>query len=162
MMFAIHGGATAQVDDEDADLATNKWYPWTTPAHRSTYAIKNGTGPRKLHRIVMARVLGRALLPSEHVDHVNGDGLDNRRANLRVASHTENHRNQRPSRNTSSRYKGVARTRTGRPWESYIRVDRKLIRLGRFDDETEAARAYDRAARRYFGAFARPNFPEDA
>lgn len=96
--------------------------------------------------------------PATEVDHANGDGLDCRRSNLRVASHAENVRNAR-SRKGTSKFKGVSFSKGG--WRAALRVNYKTVHLGRFETEEEAAVAHDEAARRLHGAFARLNFPRD-
>ena len=93
------------------------------------------------------------------VDHINGNKHDNRRGNLRECTHGENRQNSRKSRGTS-RFKGVFwNTRRGK-WGAAISCEGKMIHLGSFTDEIEAAQAYDRAAVKYFGAFACLNFPQ--
>jgi AP2 domain/HNH endonuclease len=96
-----------------------------------------------------------------HVDHINGNGLDNRRTNLRPATSAENARNRRSQRGSSSPYKGVSWIRSRRNWRANLRVGDRLIHLGSYTDPADAARAYDAAALKYFGEFARLNFPED-
>jgi hypothetical protein len=94
-------------------------------------------------------------------DHINHNGLDNRKANLRVAQHKQNvwHRRkfQRPSR---SRYKGVdfRPANSGKCWRARIRINGKRLYLGSFDNELDAAKAYDEAAKKYHGQFAGLNF----
>jgi hypothetical protein len=97
------------------------------------------------------------------VDHRNGDGLDNRRANLRLATQSENAYNRRKNgTKTTSPFRGVFfRKRRGR-WIATIHCHRKMIWLGTFDSEIAAAKAYDGAAKKYHGEFARLNFPESA
>ncbi len=104
----------------------------------------------------MHRLLAGAT-DEHHVDHRNGDGLDNRRENLRLCSKTENKRNVRTSWG-GSRYKGVSFEPSRNKWKVAIMgADRKRIRIGRFESETDAARAYDEAAIREYGAFACTN-----
>ena len=91
----------------------------------------------------------------DETDHINHDGLDNRRANLRPATSSQNKGNQRPRISGTSPYKGVSRAFKGKPWQVFVGHEY----VGTFDDEVEAARAYDAAARERFGEFACPNFP---
>lgn len=87
------------------------------------------------------------------VDHINHNILDNRRCNLRATTAAQNSRNRRPHKNTTSRFKGVCRTRSGK-WQAQIKVDLKSVYLGMFDDELEAAKAYNEAARKAYGEYA--------
>lgn len=101
------------------------------------------------------------------VDHVNHNGLDNRRTNLRSGAQWQNRGNARkPKINrlggvTSSGYKGVSRQSGRNRWRATIRSNSASMNLGSFVDEIEAARAYDRAALEVFGTFACLNFPEE-
>ena len=119
--------------------------------------IKKGQGRTKieyLHRVIMEPKKGLV------VDHKNGDKLDNRRDNLRIATHWQNSCNKPKRQNTLSRFNGVTLDKRCGRWEGQIYCNGKRIRLGRFDSEIEAARAYDAAARTYHGEFARLNFPD--
>ena len=109
----------------------------------------------RLHRDIMNAP------PDLFVDHINGDGLDNRRANLRLATHTQNMHNCRKRKNTTSQYIGVHLDKKRNRWGTSIMNDRKKLHLGRFISEIEAARAYDRAVLKYRGDFARLNFPRE-
>ena len=113
-----------------------------------------------LHRLI--------LQPDEdqHVDHINGNGLDNRRSNLRLCSRVENRWNSRKLKTSAtSIFKGVyfdknyQRRKLSKCWRSGIRCNGEKINLGSFYNEIDAAVAYDRAAIKFFGDFARPNFP---
>jgi hypothetical protein len=98
--------------------------------------------------------------PQVKVDHRNGDGLDNRRANLRKCVNGENIANGAKRRDGhSSKYKGVCWHRRDGKFQASIRVHGRTIYLGMFTDEVQAAQAYDVAARAFFGEFAKCNFP---
>jgi hypothetical protein len=97
-----------------------------------------------------------------YVDHINHNGLDNRRENLRPATPAQNaqHRRKCRTKNTS-KYRGVYWNKRAKKWPSRILVNSKSILLGYFDEEEEAAKAYDRAARKYYGEFAELNFKKN-
>ncbi len=146
-------GQFALVDDADYDwLSPFRWY-----LASSGYAVHFTTvnGQRKsvfMHRLVMNAPRGL------HVDHLNQDRLDNRRANLRFATPSQNqaHRH-RPSTNTSG-YKGV----TGAPghWQVRLWVNKRRLHLGYYANLETAALLYDAAARRFYLDFATVNFPD--
>lgn len=110
---------------------------------------------RFLHRMIMNAP------PGIQVDHINGDPLDNRRCNLRLCTHAENQCNQHVVRGRSQ-FKGVTWHKQNRKWRARIVHHGKDIHLGLFDDEVEAARAYDAAACEFHGDFARLNFQASA
>jgi hypothetical protein len=129
---------------------------------RNLYAVRNvKVGPKltkivRLHREIMNAP--RGIL----VDHKNNDGLDNLRSNLRLATHSQNQCNKRKTGSkTSSKFRGVYFDKRRVQWQGYIRYNGKRMYLGKFNDETAAARAYDRAAREYHKEFAKLNFPEE-
>lgn len=95
------------------------------------------------------------------VDHINHDSMDNRRANLRAATTSQNSYNRKKlSRQCSSKYKGVWWHKSSLKWQARIIFEKKRIHLGTFKNEIDAAKAYDEAARKYHGEFACLNFPE--
>lgn len=121
------------------------------------YAYTNGSV--YMHRLIAGTPQGM------ETDHINGDGLDDRRANLRTATASQNRGNmgkpKRPDGSVhSSRYKGVSWDKVRERWQSKITANGVCRNLGRYDDEAEAARAYDAAALLHYGEFARLNFPE--
>ena len=98
---------------------------------------------------------------SLHVDHRDHNGLNNTRSNIRVGTPRQNSYNQRPKRGGSSQFKGVSLNKARSRWVAFIRIDGRNTQLGYFQDEEDAARAYDEAARKHHGEFAYLNFPEE-
>ena len=150
-------GLYATVDDADfLYLSQFSWHLKRT--HGNDYARRQVCENGKFRTIYMHReILG--LTDSRQVDHKNGNGLDNRRCNLRACSHNQNQRNQKPV-GGSSKYVGVYWKKDESKWKARIKVDGREIHLGLFSNEVEAAKARDRAALRYHGEFARLNFPQ--
>lgn len=149
----IERGAVALVDD--ADFAWLNQWRWRVlkPPRGGLYAARTTTGRRTLlmHRVILDAPRGM------ETDHRNGNGLDNRRQNLRLATKSENQHNQKPqTRPKSSRFKGVHLTQGGK-WAATIKTGGKVVYLGTFFSETEAAGAYDNAAKQRFGEFALTN-----
>ena len=137
----------------------NSFYWLTCGRNGNLYAarlIRTPTG--RLNTILMHK----EILDSPSgllVDHINTDSLDNRRANLRLATHSQNSCNSRRDKsNTYSRFRGVSFSKRKQKWFAAIRADGKKIWLGYFDNEIDAAHAYDNAARQYHGEFSRLNF----
>lgn len=155
-------GLFALVDDEDFEYL-NQW-KWQAQKHRNTFYAtrKDGVWPNrkevKMHRVIMNTPAG------VETDHWDGDGLNNRRMNLRVCATNQNQHNRtRKNANNTSGYKGVTpyrRTDKENKWKAQLVLNGKLLYLGLYATPEDAARAYDRAAREYFGDFAATNFPE--
>lgn len=93
-------------------------------------------------------------------DHINGNTLDNRKENLRICSIAENGRNRKIQKNNTSGYSGVSYMKGVCKWQATICVNKNKIYLGVFETAEESARAYDSAAKEYFGEFARLNFTD--
>ena len=140
----------ALVDDADYDaLAAVKWCAQTRP--HTTYAVRWSEGKVVLmHRVITAAPQG------VQVDHINGDGLDNRRDNLRLCSNAENQHNKRVQPH-SSKYKGVWWDAPSGKWRAGIAINGRNKHLGYFTSELDAAHAYDEAALKAWGEFARKN-----
>jgi hypothetical protein len=152
-------GKVALVDDSDYDWV-NQW-KWTALTSLHTfYAYRWSSGPHttrtyiSMHRLIM----GQSDYP--HVDHVDGNGLNNQRNNLRWATHKQNAANRRKSKKNTSGFKGVSWRKDSTKWEAGISLKGNYIYLGHHAAAIDAARAYDKAARDLFGEFANLNFPE--
>jgi hypothetical protein len=135
-------------------------FKWYIGGHGTKfYAVRSvKIGPEqiktvRLHREIISASEG--LL----VDHINGNSLDNRRANLRLATHAQNMHNRRKRKNTTSRFIGVYFDKERGKWVAQIKYQGERILLGRFDSEIDGARAYDEAAKKCRGEYARLNFP---
>lgn len=142
----------ALVDDADYDrLSKYKWHcrkENTTTYPRTNIVVNGKPKPVLMHQLLNDWAL---------TDHINGNGLDNQRKNLRPATVQQNNRNARKQEGTTSQYKGVCWRKDKKKWNAYIMVDRKRLHLGYFTDEKEAAKAYDAAAKKHFGDFANFN-----
>lgn len=151
-------GYTAIIDAVDADLAVLKWR--VNVGRHTYYALHSTTsvGVKRrtiqLHRVILSRMLGRELLRTEQVDHVNLNGLDNRRENLRLATHAQNKRNQGVQINSASGLKGVTWHKQNKKWRATIQVNLQHLHLGYFETAEAAYEAYCTAADKHHGEFA--------
>lgn len=152
----LPGGYTTVVDDADSDLVAGfRWRALILPTLHYVHAW-HGRQHLYMHRLIMAAPKGK------HVDHEDGDGFNNQRSNLRLATPSQNHANAGPNiraAGKSSRFKGVYWDARRSRWAATIHVDGKTSALGRYSDEQAAAAAYDRAAVTAWGEFAKPNLP---
>ena len=149
------GGDIALVDDEDYDRVMAAAEPtWRHHQMRHVMYASTGHRQRTMHRVVLRLDMG-----GPAVDHINGDGLDNRKANLRLATNSQNQMNARKhGANATSSYKGV-RLHEGK-WQARIKINGVQSNLGHFDTPEVAADAYDLAALKAFGRYARLNRDE--
>jgi len=169
VLIPCTGGKSIIVDEDDAEFVLQhkwqvrqnpgrgrKWYVWRT--------MKGAVTASRATTIYLHRVLLNAP-KGKQVDHINGNTLDNRRANLRLCTASQNHANNpKPRQGTrktiTSQYKGVVFWKNG--WQAQTSHKGKFIHIGRFATEEDAARAYDAKAIELWGDFARLNFPEAA
>jgi hypothetical protein len=156
--IALSQGFAAMVDDEDYErVSAFKWS--ATKTKNTVYGVRKVRTPagqttsQLLHRFIMG-----VTHPRINVDHEDHNGLNCQRNNLRVCVRGENDGNRRKSRG-ASQYKGVSWDSFRRLWRASITIHHMSKHLGRFQDEREAALAYDAAARAAFGNFALCNFP---
>jgi hypothetical protein len=154
----LNHGMFTVVDDEDFEWL-NQWKWTSVKPDRVRYVVRSlrkkggGFTTVRMHRAIMKAT--RLFM----VDHKNSNGLDNRRCNLRACTASENAQNRRLNTNSSSGYKGVSWHKGHRKWQVSIGDNGKSSFLGVFFCIIKAAKAYDKAAKRRFGQFARLNFP---
>lgn len=146
--IVLKNGQRCLIDTEDLPLVGGvKWHF----VKRYAYGYVLGKN-RLMHRLILGLTDKNIF-----VDHINGNGLDNRKCNLRKCSHLENMRNMR-KRGGTSKYKGVFWDKNKNKWKANISINYRTIHLGSFDNELDAAHAYDKSAISIFGEFARVNF----
>jgi len=145
------GKYVAIVDDDDYEWLNS--YRW---CYDGRYAQRRNKteGHVRMHMLIMQPSNGHG------VDHINGNPLDNRRVNLRVCSQGDNSKNMSKHFDSISKFKGLSKTRNGK-WEVRVCYNYQRIRIGLFEYEVEAAKAYDNKAKQLHGEFAKLNFPEN-
>lgn len=153
------GHVVALVDDEDYERIIK--LKWNLGGDKGwLYAQGRWVEDGILKTIVMHRFVMNAA-PGQIVDHINGNRLDNRKANLRFATNSENLRNRlRLNKLNVSGFHGVSWNKTNHNWRAVIGHHNHVHHIGCFKDPAEAARAYDEAAKRLHGEFATLNFPD--
>lgn len=149
-------GKVALVDDKDYEYLSQ--WKWRAMKKQNTwYAVRTTYNPTRV--ILMHREIMNA--PNDkQVDHINRNGCDNRRKNLRLCTNQQNGANRGAQKNNTSGYKGVYWHKTKSKWNAKIKVSGKKIHLGYYQSVKDAAKAYDKAADEFFGEFAYLNFPK--
>jgi hypothetical protein len=156
MEIYVGNGQFAKIDVEDYDKVKGYWWSLSTKRGFTQYAQAHSSHDSKsrLHLSMHRLILG--LTDTGLVDHINGDGIDNRKSNLRIATTQENAFNQKSNRG-SSKFKGVSFRKDNNLWRAYITKDGKRTYLGDHATEVDAAMAYNKAASQQFGIYARLN-----
>ena len=150
-------GKIATVDDLDYEQLNQ--YKWHAQKCRSGWCAARNELNRSTRRrtiILMHRAIMQAS-PGVQIDHYNGNGLDNRRSNLRCCTNSQNQMNSKKRASSTSRFKGVSWDSVNRKWRADITINYRGRNLGRFESELDAARTYNKAASELFGKFARAN-----
>ena len=142
-------GKFAIVDDKDFERLSKKKWHYTLYARRSV--VENG---KRKSSLMQWEVLGKPRKGLQ-VDHVNGDKLDNRRKNLRIATPSQNRVNSVKPKNNTSGYKGVIWNRICKKWIAKTSFNKKLIFLGYFTSKLDAYKAYCEACVKYHKEYAR-------
>lgn len=147
------GVVIGTADDADQDivkpLAWTCWNGYISTMVQSRHVY--------LHILIMERMIGRKMRKGELVDHKDENPSNNKRANLRVATKSQNMSNRGITKRNTSGYKGVSRVANRSKWQATIQVNYKSMSLGRYDTPEEAALAYNKASTKYFGEFAKLN-----
>lgn len=153
--ISLSQGKFALVDDADYEkISRFKWY--TKRGQNTFYACRDYWDGRR-HKVRMHRsILGLKKGDGKEVDHIDGNGLNNQKANLRPCTHSQNLQNRQKKSGCSSKYKGVYWNKRDKRWQAYIQGQY----LGQFKVEVQAAVAYNLAAMQHFGDFARLNVVE--
>ncbi len=147
-------GKVAIVDDENFDWLNQwKWSVLKQPHSKNWYAVRTAWNGNRWHTIRMHRLILEIPLGSE-CDHINHNGLDNRKSNLRICTHQENMRNMTRHKNSASGIKGVTWDKSKGKWLVQIQIDKKRKFFGRFVDKAKAIQKYNEMAKKHFGEFA--------
>lgn len=151
-LIPLSKGLFAKIDDADYSLVAKfAWWSTTSPHSKTNYAegfISSRKKKIKMHHLITGE---------RRVDHRNGDGLDNQRSNLRPCTHAQNMKNRRPRSGTKAGFKGVYYSKGSRKWVAEIVSDGQWHYLGLHLTPRQAALAYNEAAIKYHGEFARLN-----
>lgn len=153
--ISLTQGKVATVDAADYELVSR--FKWHARRDHNTWYAKRNPDEQCSHAMMHRLILG-ITDPCIYLDHRDGDGLNNTRANLRITTNRQNQWNRRKRRGASSKFKGVYWGKRNGKWLAKIKVYGRVKWLGLFTDEAEAAKAYDTAAREFYGDFASLNF----
>jgi hypothetical protein len=154
--ISLNKGFTTQVDDEDYKYLNQfKWrvaiYNHTSYARRTLWIKgENRSISLHMHRVILNVPIGM------QVDHIDHNGLNNQKSNIRICTETQNHRNKKPN----GKYRGISWVPKLKKWRAYIFINNRQIWVGAFIDDISAAKARDEAAKEIYGEFATLNFKD--
>lgn len=143
-------GNYAIIDDDDYEKISE--YRWTAWRHRNTIYAVSGGGMIKIHRVILGVDYRNVF-----VDHIDGNGLNNQKTNLRLCTNKENIRNSKIQTNNTTGFKGVSYHKQTGKYRARIKVSGKEVHIGLYDTSMEAADNYNKMALACFGVFARLN-----
>jgi len=142
----------ALVDDEDYEMLNQyKWHLDPFNYALTDFYIDNKKTTKYMHLFIINSSEGF------EIDHIDNDGLNNRKGNLRIVTHQQNMMNKRKIKLKTSKYKGVHLHTQNNKWQATIMLNRKSIYIGLFESEIDAAKAYNKAAKELFGEYANLN-----
>lgn len=148
-------GKVALIDDDDFERVNQfKWSFGVSKRDKTIYVKRRDWSKKeyiKLHRFILNAP------KNKQVDHIDGNGLNNQKSNLRLCSQSENKRNSKIYSNNTSGYKGVTFSRSNSKWIARVMVNKKYVNFGSYKTKEEAAIAYNNAAIKHYGNFARIN-----
>lgn len=151
----------ALVSDEDFEYLNQ--FHWYAEKHPHGYYAR--TSDKRIGKIMMHRLIMQPKNSKQLIDHRDGDMLNNQRDNLRFCTYSQNRMNRKANKNSTSKYLGVSFIKKAQKWQAAIRDTRnnsKVLYLGRYDYEEDAAAAYNKAAKEIHGEFARLNKVPDS
>lgn len=156
--ISLSRGKLAMVDDEDFDkIGHLKWYASSTNKGKVFYAARHTSRKSSKHKVIYMHRILLSCPEGMEVDHVDGNGLNNQKSNLRICSHHQNMCHSRKRPDVSSRFKGVHKPSKIKGWIAKIEIKGKVTTIGTFQSEIAAAMAYNEAAIKFHGEFANLN-----
>ena len=158
-LIKLSKGYEALVDSEDYEYLSKVNWHVKNNGDNNMYAVRQTQKDKKRIEISMHRLILGITDSQCHVDHINGNSLDNRKINLRACTNAENRRNSKMFKNNTIGYRGVQfKKNLKKPYQARITCNNKTYHIGYFTTAKEAAEAYDKKAKELHGDFASLNF----
>lgn len=158
----VHGELEILVDDEDYEYINQwKWHAYKNPSSNIIYARRNVNKNRKNPKnqsFYLHRQLLKLTSLKDIVDHVDHNGLNNQKYNLRIGTHKDNMQNINSHKDSSSKYIGVFWDKSRNKWAAGFSLNGVPKRIGRFNSEEDAAKARDEIVKKYYGKNVNLNF----